>query len=122
MFMQWKSCIEACEAAASAIERCIEDCLHADDPENLEECADRARDALDSVRIASVWMSRDSEHAPTMARICAQICEDCAAECDNHVAFHPFCGSCAEACRRAAMECRRGADESYRERISASAI
>lgn len=118
-FMQWKPCIDACGVAAVELERCIADIQ---DIDTLSECRDRARDALDSVQIAAVWMGRDSEHAPTMARICAQICDDCASECERHVESHESCASCADACRHAAMECRRGADESYRERISASTI
>jgi hypothetical protein len=119
---RWETCIRACDNTASESERCIAKWLAEEDVENLAECIARARDVVDSTKIAAQWMARGSEHASTMARICAQICEDCAVECDNHKEFHASCASCAESCRRCAHECRNAADRYYRERIAASSI
>jgi hypothetical protein len=37
--------------------------------------------------------------------LCAEVCDDCAAECEKHE--HDHCQACAGACRKCADECRK---------------
>ncbi len=50
-------------------------------------------------------MSLGSDKAMAVCRICAEICEACAAECKNHQTEH--CQECARACEQCAQECRK---------------
>jgi len=56
------------------------------------------------MRLAAV----NSSHLPAMAKLCAQILEDCKAACDKH-AKHDECKACAEACEACLAECKKGA-------------
>lgn len=39
-------------------------------------------------------------------RVCAELCDACAAECEKHE-HHEHCRICAESCRRCAEQCRQ---------------
>ncbi len=55
-------------------------------------------------RVAAGFMARDSENAPALCGLCAEICEACGAECRKFDMEH--CKACADACRHCAEECR----------------
>jgi hypothetical protein len=50
-------------------------------------------------------MSLGSDKAKEVCKICATLCEACAAECSKHENEH--CKECAEACKKCAAECRK---------------
>jgi len=54
---------------------------------------------------AAQLMSLGSGRAKEICFICAQACDDCAAECGKHENEH--CKECAEACKNCAEECRK---------------
>lgn len=54
---------------------------------------------------AAQLMSLGSSKAEEICRICADICEQCAAECEMH-SHMEHCRQCAEICRGCAEECR----------------
>lgn len=72
----------------------------------LERCIQLNRDCATICYTASAFMSRDSQYAKEIFRICADIYEACADECNKHTDMD-HCQKCAEACRRCADECRR---------------
>ena len=43
-----------------------------------------------------------------MLELCAQACDECAAECEKH--DHEHCKLCAQMCRECAADCRRAAE------------
>jgi hypothetical protein len=54
---------------------------------------------------AAQLMSLGSKQAKEACLICAQLCDDCAAECSKHT-HSKHCQECAEACRQCAQACR----------------
>ncbi|MBX3201597.1 MAG: four-helix bundle copper-binding protein [Labilithrix sp.] len=99
------SCIEACNECAEACEYCADACLDEDDVEDLVECVRLDRDCADLCRLVAAFLARGSSFSPAIAAACAEACDACAAECDEHEMEH--CRACAEACRDCAAECRR---------------
>jgi hypothetical protein len=99
------SCIEACNECAEACEYCADACLDEDDVASLVECIRLDRDCADLCRLVASFLARGSSLSPAIARACADACDACAAECDDHELEH--CRACAEACRDCADECRR---------------
>lgn len=53
---------------------------------------------------AAELMSLGSDRAKELCRLCAEICDACATECEQHDNDH--CRECASACRACAKECR----------------
>ncbi len=50
-------------------------------------------------------MSVGSDKAANICRICADMCDECGAECGKHETEH--CKECADACKQCAEECRK---------------
>lgn len=63
---------------------------------------------LDCAQICTLsanFMARGSAHIQHVLRECAEICEQCAAECEKHQHME-HCRRCAETCRTCAGACR----------------
>jgi hypothetical protein len=103
---KYQSCIEACFSCAESCEACATACLRESDVSRLARCIQLDRDCADICAVAGRYMSRDSEYAKNMCRVCADVCDACAAECDKHKSME-HCRICAESCRACASECRR---------------
>lgn len=54
-------------------------------------------------RTSAQFMSLNSDHANALCQLCADVCNECASECEKHDMDH--CRECAEMCRRCAEEC-----------------
>ena len=102
---KFQSCIDACYACATACDHCAAACLGEDDVKHMASCIRLDMDCAQICRLAASYMTRDSEFARMMCRLCADICEACGEECGKHAMDH--CQRCAEACRRCAEECRK---------------
>ncbi|MEJ1222499.1 four-helix bundle copper-binding protein [Sediminicola sp. 1XM1-17] len=50
-------------------------------------------------------MVADSSFAKQYCQLCADVCEWCASQCDEHK--NKYCKLCAESCRRCMEECRK---------------
>lgn len=101
----FQSCIEACTQCALACEHCAEACLNELNVSDMSECIRLDRDCAAICWLASSFMSRDSKFAHEVCAICADICEECGAECERH--DHDHCQRCAEACHHCARECQQ---------------
>lgn len=99
-----KSCIEACVRCAQVCEHCAAGCLSEDDVASMAECIRLDRDCAEACWGAAAFMSRGSQFAPELCRLCAEICEACGAECAKHAVDH--CQDCSTECRKCAEECR----------------
>jgi len=97
-----RQCAENCFSAAEACEWCADACL--DDPEGMEECIRLCRDVADLTTLHARFMARGSKHSGSLAAVCADACEECADECENHDQSH--CRLCAEVLRECAESCR----------------
>lgn len=101
----YAECIEQCLACARACELCADACLGEPDVKMMVECIRLDRDCAAVCLLAAQLMSRSSRFARAFCRLCADVCDECGAECAKHEQGH--CCDCAEACRRCAEACRR---------------
>ncbi|GAB6876634.1 hypothetical protein JCM13210_13610 [Thermaerobacter litoralis] len=88
-----------------ACEQCLTACLKEPDAAQRGRCVQLLRDCADICALASRVMSRGSDFAGAICRVCAEICEACAQECGRFQDEH--CQECARECRACAEECRR---------------
>ncbi|MGN6546412.1 MAG: four-helix bundle copper-binding protein [Aureliella sp.] len=102
---EFQSCIQACIECAQACEHCATACLSERDVAKMAPCIRLDRDCAGMCWQAAAFMSRDSQFAQELCRVCADVCEACGAECRKHKMDH--CQRCADACERCAEECRR---------------
>lgn len=102
---QFESCIKACYDCATACDHCASACLQEPDPKFMARCIALDLDCAGICRLAAAYMARGSESATVICALCAQICDECEAECTKHPMDH--CQQCAAACRRCGEECRR---------------
>ncbi len=102
---QYQSCIEACVACAQACEHCANACLGEKDVAKMAECIRHDRDCAEICWLASAWMSRGSQFAEELCRVCADVCDACGRTCRQHKMDH--CQACADACEQCAEACRR---------------
>ncbi|AKJ28202.1 four-helix bundle copper-binding protein [Caldimonas brevitalea] len=108
MPQQHTACIEACYACADACDHCAIACLSEDDPKHLAKCIALDMDCAQACRMAASFMARGSSSDSAALAFCADLCDSCAEECEQHDMAH--CRACAQACRRCAQECRRLSD------------
>ena len=69
----------------------------------MADCIRMDRDCADLCRLTETLMTRQSDLAKEICRLCAQACRACAEECARH--DHDHCQQCAQACQRCAEEC-----------------
>jgi hypothetical protein len=102
---RYRACIDACQACAVACNHCAGACLREPDPKAMAACIALDMDCAQICQLAVAMMARESDHAPALCGLCADVCEACAQECGRHAMTH--CLDCALACRRCAEECRK---------------
>lgn len=98
-----QSCIAACYACADACDHCAVSCLQEPEPRHMARCIALDMDCAQLCRLAAGFMARGSALDSEVCAVCAQACNACARECEQHPMDH--CQACAEACRRCAAEC-----------------
>ncbi len=98
-----KSCIEACLKCAALCDHCASSCLKEDDVKMMTRCIQLDMECAALCYSAAQLMSIGSTRAQEICRLCAQLCRECADECDSHDNEH--CRECAKACRHCAEEC-----------------
>lgn len=101
---RFSACIEACNRCAVTCDHCAVSCLQEPNVKEMADCIRLDMDCAQVCRFAAAMMSRGSQHARDVCRLCAGICEACGAECARHPAQH--CQDCAKECQRCAEACR----------------
>ena len=96
------NCVVACE-------HCTMACLGEQDVKMLSRCIRLDLDCAAVCRLAVTLVARGSENANRILAECADICDACANECEQH-AHMEHCKQCAEACRVCAELCAQGAE------------
>ncbi len=86
-------CADACDFAAHSL-------IDEPDFEELKDTMRSLKDCADISIITARLISRHSMYIHEAIRLCGKVCQDCAAECDNHTIEH---------CRKAAKNCREAA-------------
>ncbi|MFC6731655.1 four-helix bundle copper-binding protein [Haladaptatus sp. DYSN1] len=97
-----QECIENCTRAAEVCEWCADACA---DEDGMGECIRLCRDVADIASLHARFMARDSDYSNDLASICADLCEACAEECEQH--DHDHCQLCAEVLPECAKTCRQ---------------
>lgn len=100
----WQTCIDKCNECMQACEECFTSCLEEADVKARTHCIQLLRDCADICALASQFMSRGSSLAAHLCKVCADVCDACAAECANFKDTH--CQECARICSECAEECR----------------
>lgn len=106
MNQQNQSLLDALNACVAACENCASACLQEDDVKMMAPCIALDRDCSDICALTARLVARGSAHAQHLLRECAEICRQCAEECEKHQ--HQHCQDCAAACRRCEEACRQG--------------
>lgn len=104
---KYQPCIDACIQCAQECDHCASACLGEAEVEMLAQCIRLDHDCATICWTAASYMSRGSQFAVAVCRLCAEICDACAEECGKHAAHMEHCARCAEACRRCAETCRQ---------------
>ncbi|MEO5906729.1 MAG: four-helix bundle copper-binding protein, partial [Saprospiraceae bacterium] len=83
---------------------CASFCLREEENPILARCVQLSTECAAICYAAAQLMSMGSKYAHEICRICADMCEACAKECEMHEVDH--CERCAIECRACAEECR----------------
>lgn len=102
MESKYKNCINACQ-------QCLVDCQYClvqmAGKESMNDCPSCCIQCIDAGSICIKFMVADSLFVKDYLRLCAQICEWCAEQCQAH--NHEHCKLCATSCMACADECRK---------------
>lgn len=104
-YMENRQCVDTCLDCAAMCNYCAHSCLQEDNVNMMAECIRMNLECAAMCKAAAEMMIYDSSNAKELCQLCAQICDNCAAECGKHE--HGHCKECAETCRRCAEECRK---------------
>ncbi len=96
-------CIDNCFHAAQASEWCADSCIRMGDQE-LVRCIRLCRDVADVTTLHARFMARNAEYEAELAAVCADLCEEAAAECSRF--DHEACVVCADVLDTCAESCR----------------
>jgi hypothetical protein len=100
-------CAEDCQKCESECLHCSNHCVeeivggHKDHADCLKHCLDCA----DACQLCASVMSRGGPNAKAVAKLCAEICDRCAEQCEKFK-NDKHCAECAKVCRHCAEECR----------------
>ncbi len=94
-------CIEACQACAIDCELCLTTMVGV---ESQNDCPLCCYECIESCLQCVRALVRRSNFTELYCKLCAEICEWCAKQCEEHDMDH--CQRCAISCRHCANECR----------------
>ena len=99
---------EAANRCSKAAENCV--ChfvqMPVADEKGLEACTASSREVLVVCNGLRALAAQDSAHLALYAKVAAEICRSCEAECRRH-SQHLVCKACGDACAACAAECDR---------------
>lgn len=98
--------IDAASGCSSAAELCTSHCVEmlAEGDKTLAACAASSRETAVVCNGLRSLAAQNSAHLASYAKLAAEICKSCEAECRKHPQ-HETCKNCAEACAACAVEC-----------------
>lgn len=101
--MKKQKIIDVLHLCAAQCTHCYDAC-HLEKEANMELCMLNDQDCSDICRVTSQLLERNSPNVDIFYKLCAQMCQRCADECDKHKHFE-HCNKCADACRKCAEMC-----------------
>ncbi|ODR96858.1 hypothetical protein AUC70_13805 [Methyloceanibacter stevinii] len=90
-----EACVAHCIKVLGTGDTSLTDCLVSVNA-MLPMCATLARYAV-----------TDAKRLKELARVCIDVCDDCAKECDKHAAEHEECKACGDACNACIKACKK---------------
>ena len=93
---KYQKCIDACNRCAQACYECLKACLNEPDVQARKNCISMLSECACICKESSSFMSMDAMHAKDLCKLCATICEKCAADCKMFKDDH--CVKCANEC------------------------
>ena len=103
---EMQECVDNCFEAAQACEWCADACL--DEDMDMSRCIRLCRDVADLTTMHARFMVRNSGYHAELAAICADACEECREECEQH--DHDHCQLCADVLAECEETCRSMAE------------
>ncbi len=100
---RFASVIQALHACETACVHCATESGKNGHAETMTRCISLCTDCAKFCAITRDFLERNSEFAPLLMEDCAEVCNQCAEECDHHGQGH--CAKCAELCRACANAC-----------------
>jgi len=101
---KYQTCIDACNRCAQACDECMKLCLGEPDVQARINCIGTLLECAAICKQAACFMSTDAQHAKDLCKLCAVICDQCAADCGMFQDDH--CKRCAGECRACSNDCR----------------
>src|SRR5215218_2294782 len=95
-YHQYQSCIEACLRCAAICNHCASSCTQEKEVQMMARCIQMDMECAAICYAAAQLMSLGSSQAREVCMICAQLCENCGAECAKHKHME-HCQECADA-------------------------
>ena len=92
-------CVSECNHCASA-------CLEEKDMKLMKDCILLDLDCSSVCEVTAEMIARDSAYAMHLLKVCGDICNACATECEKH-AHLAHCKLCADVCRVCAEACEQ---------------
>lgn len=102
---KFQTCINACYECATECKHCENACLNETDVSKMVRCIKLDGECATICLAAATLMSGGSGFSNDICRLCAEMCEACATECEKH-SHMEHCKKCAEVCRSCARECK----------------
>jgi hypothetical protein len=99
-----QDCIDACNACAQLCAETMRYCLQQGGKHATPQHISLLIDCIELCKLASSFMTRNSEHYMHVCSECADICDRCAASCGTF--DDPVMRACADACIDCAAACR----------------
>lgn len=107
-YHDYKKCIEACLRCAAICNHCASSCTQEEDVTMMARCIRLDMECAALCYAAAQLMSLGSGKANQLCKLCADMCDECGAECSKHDNEH--CQECAQMCKQCADECRAMSD------------
>ncbi len=104
-----QSLVDSASGCVSKGEVCLDHCheLLAQGDKTLGACAKSVSQLVAVCGALRSLAAQDAPALPKLARVAADVCKDCEAECRKHEKTHQVCKDCAEACAACATECKK---------------
>ena len=101
--MKNKTLVDELYFCAAQCTHCYDACHLEKNQSEFERCMMLDQDCADICRLAGQVLERNSESGDKFLKLCSEICEACAIECEKHNREH--CLQCAKVCRECSEMC-----------------
>lgn len=104
--MENQKIIDALYFCAGQCLHCYDACQREEERGALQRCMQLDQDCADICRLTAQLFERNSENSDMFLKLCGDICEKCAMECEKHMHLE-HCQKCADACHKCMDICHQ---------------